>query len=558
MTGSDLGSTFSRRQFNTAAALTVLGAAGLLGGSLSRAVTAAGPRPLEVSLAAAVPNRVYRITARERARVADAPKHEFRGFWLSSVVNIDWPSRSGLTAAVQQAELRGWLDLARSRNLNAVMLQVRPAGDVFWPSKVGEPWSRYLTGTQGRNPGYDPLPYAVSQAHARNLHLHAWFNPFRAGMTANLADLISWHPARKNPSWTFAYGGRRYYNPGIPAVRSFIIKVIAEVVAKYDVDGVHLDDYFYPYPVTGQSIPDSAAYNAYRLPGESLANFRRRSVNVFVRDLSARIAATKPRMLFGISPFGIWRNQSTDSRGSATSGFQSYDGIFADSRLWVKQGWLDYVVPQLYWHQGNPAADYNTLVNWWSAQVSGTSCKLYIGEAAYKVGDPAQGADWQDRRELYNHTAKCRATARVSGQVYFSAKSVRANKLGSITLVKDKYYKRVAMTPVMSHLGTQRPYTPVISSARWNGSGVELIWRGSNSGTLPRHYAIYRWEAKADSSAFIPSQAGALRRVHRRRGNPEKFLDTGAVRGRTYWYVLVGHSDLMVESAAASAIFIRA
>ncbi|HEX2246441.1 MAG TPA: family 10 glycosylhydrolase, partial [Arthrobacter sp.] len=157
MTGSDLGSTFSRRQFNTAAALTVLGAAGLLGGSLSRAVTAAGPQPLEVSLAAAVPNRVYRITARERPRVTDAPKHEFRGFWLSSVVNIDWPSRSGLTASVQQTELRGWLDLARSRNLNAVLLQVRPAGDVFWPSKVGEPWSRYLTGTQGRNPGYDPL-----------------------------------------------------------------------------------------------------------------------------------------------------------------------------------------------------------------------------------------------------------------------------------------------------------------------------------------------------------------------------------------------------------------
>ncbi|GLB67503.1 glycoside hydrolase family 10 protein [Arthrobacter mangrovi] len=550
---------FSRRQFTAAAAVAVLGAAGLLGGRLSRAVTEAGPDgPLELSLAAAVINRVYRITAREAPRVTDMPKHEFRGFWLSTVVNIDWPSRAGLTAAAQQTELRGWLDLARSLNLNAVMLQVRPSGDVFWPSTAGEPWSRYLTGTQGRNPGYDPLGYAISQAHARNLHLHAWFNPFRASMTASLSDLVASHPARKNPSWTFAYGGRRYYNPGLPAVRSFIIKVIAEVVAKYDVDGIHLDDYFYPYPVAGQTIADSAAYNAYKLPGESLADFRRRSVNLFVRDLSTRIFATKPRMLFGISPFGIWRNSSTDSRGSATSGFQSYDGIFADSRNWVKQGWLDYVVPQLYWHQGNPAADYNTLVQWWSAQVAGTNCKLYIGEAAYKVGDPAQGADWQDARELYDHTAKCRATPRVAGQVYFSAKSVRANALGSMTLVKNKFYRRVAMTPVMSHLGAQRPYAPVISSATWNGTGVELVWRGATTGTLPRHYAIYRWEAGANSTAYIPSQAGALRRVHFRRGNPERFVDTGVARGHTYWYVVVALSDLMVESAAASAIFIRA
>ncbi|MEV7646618.1 family 10 glycosylhydrolase [Arthrobacter sp. NPDC089319] len=561
MACGDAGSSgvVSRREFTTATALTVLGAAGLLSGSLSRAVTAGLPGgPLELSLAAAVINRVYRVTAREPARVTDMPKHEFRGFWLSTVLNIDWPSRSGLTAAAQQTELRSWLDLARNRNLNAVMLQVRPAADVFWPSAAGEPWSRYLTGTQGRNPGYDPLAYAIGQAHARNLHLHAWFNPFRVSMTPNLADLISWHPARKNPGWTFAFGGRRYYNPGIPAVRSFIIKVIAEVAAKYDVDGIHLDDYFYPYPVAGQSIPDSAAYNTYRRAGESLADFRRRSVNTFVRDLSAKIFAAKPRMLFGISPFGIWRNQSTDSRGSATSGLQSYDATFADSRLWVKQGWIDYVVPQLYWHQGNAAADYNTLVNWWAGQVKGTTCKLYIGEGAYKVGDAAQGAAWQKPRELYNHTAKCRATSGVSGQVYFSASSVRSNRLNSIGLVKDKFYRRVAMTPVMSHLGAQRPYAPLIASARWNGTAVELIWRGATSGTLPRHYAIYRWESNGAAAAVIPSQAGALRRVQRRRGNPERFVDTGTVRGRTYWYVVVGMSDVMVESAAASAIFIRA
>ncbi|NKX53541.1 glycoside hydrolase family 10 protein [Arthrobacter mobilis] len=536
----------SRRQFAMAGAWT---AAGLAGAAVAGTAPAYG---------AAVLNRVYTITARERPRTTDAPKYEFRAFWLSSVLNIDWPSRAGLSAAAQQAELRGWLDLARSLNFNAVMLQVRPAGDVFWPSRRGEPWSRYLTGVQGRNPGYDPLAYAVAQAHARNLQLHAWFNPFRAGMAAALGDLIASHPARKNPSWSFAYGGRRYYNPGLPAVRSFIIGVINEVAAGYDIDGVHLDDYFYPYPVAGQAIPDSAAYQAYRTPGESLADFRRRSVNLFVRDLAARIRATKPGMLFGISPFGIWRNRSTDSRGSATSGFQAYDGIYADARHWVKQNWIDYVVPQLYWHQGFAAADYNVLVDWWAAQVAGTTVKLYIGEAAYKVGDAAQGAAWADPRQLYNHTAKCRATPAVKGQIYFSAKSVRANRLGALTLVKNKYYRRVAMTPAMPQRGAGRPYTPVITGARWKGTGVELSWRGAVSGILPRHFAIYRWESSGATAAYIPSQAGALRQVQRRRGNPERFVDTGAVRGRTYWYVVVALSGTMVESGGASAIFIRA
>ncbi len=478
--------------------------------------------------------------------------------WLSTVANIDWPSRPGLTVAQQQSELRGWLNLARSMQFNTVLLQVRPAADTFWPSTVGEPWSKYLTGVQGRHPGYDPLAFAVREAHARNLHLHAWFNPFRVSMDTNLNSLVPSHPARLHPSWSFAYGGRRYYNPGIPAVRSFIIRVIAEVVAKYDVDGVHLDDYFYPYPVAGQSIPDDAAYRSFRTLGESRAHFRRRSVNAFVRDLSSRIFNTKRRMLFGISPFGIWRNRSTDARGSATSGFQAYDGIYADSRHWVRQGWIDYVVPQLYWHQGFPVANYNVLVDWWGAQVKGTFVKLYIGEAAYRVGDPAQGADWMDRLELSNHTAKCRTTPGVRGQVYFSAKSVRADRLGAMTLVKNKYYSRVAIPPAMPHLDSAKPAAPVVTSARWNGAGVELLWRGATTGTLPRHYALYRWASNGASLPAIPAQATALRLVQRRRGNPERWVDTGAVRGRTYWYMVVGLSDLMVESGGASAVFIRA
>ncbi|GAB3519797.1 hypothetical protein GCM10027402_07120 [Arthrobacter monumenti] len=300
----------SRRHFGVLTALGALAAAGLSAGlspaRLPPAVTAVGSSgQAAVTLAAAVPNRIYRITEREPYRATLTPKNEFRAFWLSTVANIDWPSRPGLTVAQQQSELRGWLNLARSMRFNTVLLQVRPAADTFWPSSIGEPWSKYLTGVQGRHPGYDPLAFAVREAHARNLHLHVWFNPFRVSMDTDLNNLVPSHPARLHPSWSFAYGGRRYYNPGIPAVRRFIIRVIAEVVAKYDVDGVHLDDYFYPYPVAGQSIPDGAAYRSFRTLGESRAHFRRRSVNAFVRDLSSRIFTTKRRMLFGISPFGI-------------------------------------------------------------------------------------------------------------------------------------------------------------------------------------------------------------------------------------------------------------
>ncbi|GAB3519793.1 hypothetical protein GCM10027402_07110 [Arthrobacter monumenti] len=237
---------------------------------------------------------------------------------------------------------------------------------------------------------------------------------------------------------------------------------------------------------------------------------------------------------------------------------QSYDGIYADSRHWVRQGWIDYVVPQLYWHQGFPVANYNVLVDWWAAQVKGTFVKLYIGEAAYRVGDPAQGTDWMDRLELSNHTAKCRTTPGVRGQVYFSAKSVRADRLGAMTLVKNKYYSRVAIPPAMAHLGSAKPAAPVITSARWNGAGVELLWRGATTGTIPQHYALYRWASNGATLPAIPAQATALRLVQRRRGNPERWVDTGAVRGRTYWYMVVGLSDLMVESGGASAVFIRA
>lgn len=541
------GNRLSRRRFAYLA----------VGAAAAASVEAARTPPAAAVRIPAVNNRVYTITDREPSRPTLNPKQEFRAFWLATVVNIDWPSRAGLTAAVQQSELRSWLDLARSQNHNAVLLQVRPSADTFWPSSR-EPWSRYLTGAQGRSPGYDPLAFAIREAHARNLQLHVWFNPYRVNMDSSLTTLTASHPARRNPGWSFPYGGRRYYNPGIPAVRRFVQDVIMEVVTRYDIDGVHFDDYFYPYPVAGQTIPDAATYAAYRGGFTSIAAWRRNNINSMIREISSRIFLAKPWMVFGIGPFGIWRNRSSSTLGSATSGLQSYDAQYADSRNWVRQGWIDYVAPQIYWHQGFSAADYNVLVNWWSNAVSGTNVKLYIGEAAYRVGDPVHGPDWQDPLELRNHVAKCRATARVRGNIYFSARSVRANRLAGISRVRSEFYRTPALTPAMSHLGAAPLPAPRIRTAGRFGTATRLTWLKGATGAAPVAYAIYRFSTLSELTPLIPSTAERLRIVHRARGGTEVFVDPTAVRGQRYWYVVTALSRTWVESTSASAIRIVA
>ncbi len=393
---------------------------------------------------------------------ATYPRTEFRGMWIASVLNVDWPSRTGLSVAAQKAELRSWLDLAVKRRLNTVLLQVRPAADRMWISTLGEPWSAYLTGTQGKDPGYDPLAYAVTEAHRRALSLHAWINPFRVSVGSSLTSLVATHPARKNPTWSFAYGGKRYYDPGVPAVRSYIISVVKDLVSRYDVDGVHFDDYFYPYPVAGQSIPDATTYAKYRGSFTSRETWRRNNVNVFIRDVHLAIHAAKARVCFGVSPFGIWRNLSSSTLGSATSGLESYSALYADSRAWVKSNWIDYVVPQLYWNQGFAAANYNVLVDWWAKQVAGTSVKLMTGEAAYKVNS---GGAWNDPNELRDHLTKARAVRAVRGASFYNATAVRTNSLNSIGILAAAHYSRPALPVPLPNLSAARPNTPKIVSA---------------------------------------------------------------------------------------------
>ncbi|MEU7739111.1 family 10 glycosylhydrolase [Nonomuraea sp. NPDC049158] len=469
------------------------------------------------------------------------PKRQLRGMWVSSVANIDWPSSAGLSVAAQQAEFRAWLDLAVSKRMNAVFVQVRPTADAFWPSSY-EPWSQWLTGTQGKDPGYDPMAFMVAEAHARNLEFHAWFNPYRISNDDDPSKLVATHPARQHPSWRFAYGGKLLYNPGIPEVRDFIEDAIMDAVTRYDLDGVHLDDYFYPYPVSGQSIPDAATYAQYGGGFSSIADWRRDNVNLLVRELDQRIHAAKSWVAFGISPFGIWRNASTDPLGSSTSGLQSYDAIYADSRLWVKQGWVDYLAPQIYWHIGNSAADYAKLTAWWSGVVKGTGVQLVVGQAAYRAGASGQDAAWQDPAELSDHLYDNRKHPEVAGDVYFSAKDVKANRIGAIAALVNAHYAKPALLPARGTAAA--PAAPASAAATRGSGGVALSWQGGATA-----YAIYRVDGSqpaADPCAYADARnlLGTTRKT--------TFTDATATATGGYTYYVTALNRTHQESAPSA------
>jgi uncharacterized lipoprotein YddW (UPF0748 family) len=362
---------------------------------------------------------------------------QVRGMWIATVKHIDWPHTHGVRS--QQAEFRRLLDAAKRMRLNAVYVQIRPTADAFYHSPY-EPWSQWITGKQGRDPGYDVLGFMLREAHARGLEFHAWFNPYRVSRRPRLKALAPSNPARRHPDWVRHYAKQLWYDPGLPQVRDLVTKVVLDVVRKYDIDGVHFDDYFYPYPAGGRPFPDKATYKTYG-KGLSRAAWRRHNVDTLIQGLSRRIHETKPQVRFGVSPFGVWRNKSTDPAGSDTHALQSYDALYADTRTWVRRGWIDYITPQLYWPIGDRRADYRTLVDWWSRQVAGTSVQLTIGQAAYRVGTTKR---WKRPDELSRHLTLNRRYPQVQGDVFFSATSVVADRRGWATRLRAAHYSSPA------------------------------------------------------------------------------------------------------------------
>jgi uncharacterized lipoprotein YddW (UPF0748 family) len=464
------------------------------------------------------------------------PLHQLRGMWIASVVNINWPSKPGLTADQQRAEYLAWLDLAVQRRQNAVFVQIRPTADAFWPSPY-EPWSQYLTGTQGQDPGYDPLAFIVAETHKRGLAFHAWFNPYRVSMQADPAKLHPDHPGRKHPDWILPFGGKLYYNPGMPEVRKFCQDAMLDAVTRYDIDGLHFDDYFYPTNTT--AFADGATFAQYGAGFPDLAAWRRDNVDRMVSEMQQRVRAAKPEIAWGISPSGIWRNRATDPAGSDTSGGQSYDNLHADTRGWVKKGWLDYIAPQLYWYIGQSNADYAKLVPWWSDVAAGTGTLLWIGQAAYKAGDPAQ-VGWQDPAELSKHLTLNRDNPQVSGDIWYNANDLRADRIGSVSTAVDDHYTRPALAPVLPRLaGGAAPQRPVAYALRRPHGGVEV--RAVATGLRePFQFAIFRFQDGAPSNAF----ADARNLVAVVPGDRQvRWVDPDGKRGDHYYAVAVDRAN---------------
>ncbi|MCD9025496.1 family 10 glycosylhydrolase [Cohnella silvisoli] len=363
--------------------------------------------------------------------------NSLKGAWISTVFNLDWPSKGSYgNAELQQQEYVQMLDELQDMGLNTVFVQVRPSADSLYPSQL-VPWSKFLQGTQGLAPDYDPLAFMIAETHRRGMEFHAWFNPFRANTDLKTENLASNHVAITNPEWIVKSGNIMYINPGIPDARQHIIDAIMEVVNNYEIDGVHLDDYFYP---SGGKFDDDLTYSTYNANNISTKDdWRRDNINQFVQQLGQAIHLAKPQVQYGISPFGVWRNQSVDSTGSDTkAGVTAYDNMYADVRTWIQQDWIDYVVPQIYWSLSFQAARYDKLVDWWANEVRGTNVKLYIGHATYKLGTPEIG--WSTAQEIINQLNYNKNDFEVKGDVYFSAKDLRRNPFGLIPALQD-YYK---------------------------------------------------------------------------------------------------------------------
>ncbi|MCW9706473.1 glycoside hydrolase family 10 protein [Fodinibius salsisoli] len=385
---------------------------------------------------------------------------EFRGAWIATVDNIDWPSKPGLSVAQQKAELRAMMDRAQLLNMNAIVFQVRPSADALYDSPY-EPWSEYLTGQQGKapEPYYDPLKFAVEEAHRRGLELHAWFNPFRAYHPAAEGDFAPGHIKNRHPDMVVKYGRYLWLDPGQPRVRQYSIDVIADVVRRYDIDGVHLDDYFYPYPVTGTDgkdtpFPDLASYKKYMRENGSVkrGDWRRQNVNQFIERLSQEIKLIDPQVRFGISPFGIWRPGHPEQ----IKGFDAFDRLYADARKWLHEGWVDYLAPQLYWPIEQKPQSFPVLLDWWSQQ---NIRERHIWPGLYTSKLRSVQEKWPTS-EIERQIRITQANPDATGTIHFSMKALMQNpdKLSGHLLTD--VYQDEALVPATSWIKAEKPPEP--------------------------------------------------------------------------------------------------
>jgi len=406
-----------------------------------------------------------------------APKREFRAVWVATVNNIDWPSKPGLSTDEQKKEAIAILDMHAKDRMNAIIFQVRPASDAFYQSEL-EPWSRYLSGTPGKAPVpfYDPLQFWIEECHKRNMEFHAWLNPFRVSQNAS-EPLAANHIAFKHPEWIVNYGDKLYFDPGLQQTREFVVKVVTDIVSRYDVDAIHFDDYFYPYPLK-DDFPDGntfAQYNRGFQPDQKAA-WRRDNVDLIIQMLSESIKKIKPWVKFGISPFGVWRNKADDPEGSeTTAGTTNYDQLNADILKWQKNGWIDYCLPQIYWQIGHPSVDFLTLSKWWASHAYNRA--MYIGHAVYKLEANSTVPEWRNPEQLIKQIQITRQIPHIGGSAFYSSVHFKRDLLGFEKSLQDNIYQYPAMVPIMPWIDNKAPEPP----QHFRKRGHRLKWKETNA-----------------------------------------------------------------------------
>ena len=465
------------------------------------------------------------------------PKREFRAAWIQSVNG----QFRGMPTEKLKQNLIGQLNSLQKAGINAIIFQVRPEADALYASRL-EPWSRFLTGVQGKapEPYWDPMQFMIDECHKRGMEFHAWINPYRTETTLK-SELAPNHVYNIHPEWFVTYGDQLYFDPALPESRRHICMVVSDIVSRYDVDAIHMDDYFYPYPIKGKDFPDDASFARFGGGFSNKGDWRRSNVNVLIKKLHETIREIKPWVKFGVSPFGIYRNESSDPLGSKTKGLQNYDDLYADVLLWAREGWIDYNIPQIYWHIGHPVADYETLVKWWARNTENRP--LFIGQS---VMNTVQNADPKNPsiNQLPRKMALQRAYQTIGGSCQWPASAVVENVGKYRDALIAEYHKYPALPPVFDFIDNEAPAKVRKMKPVWTEDGYILFW------TAPKYkeemnravqYVVYRFNDKEKVNIDDPSHIVAITR--------DNFYKLPYEDGKTkYRYVVTALDRLHNES----------
>lgn len=450
------------------------------------------------------------------AQIHGAPKREFRGVWLHTVFQSRYQQMNDQQTREYLIES---LDKLQRSGINAVIFQVRPTADAFYCSEL-EPWSRFFKKEQGKAPWplWDPLAFIIEQCHVRNIELHAWLNPYRVTVSED-EKLHPNHIYNKHPEWFVSYGKKLYFDPGLPQCREFINRVVGDIVTRYDVDAIHMDDYFYPYPIAGVDFPDQASFDRYAaaqgFAPTQRGDWRRNNVNTLIQGLQKVIKDIKPWVRFGVSPFGIYLNEKNDPKGSKTNGLTNYLDLYADTQLWVEKGWVDYNVPQLYWEIGTKAADYAELIGWWPKHNYGKH--LYIGQSISRSMPIRMAGDTQGSYQITTKMSMMRSQPQAHGNCFWHGYELLDNYYGIADTLRTNWHRYPALIPAYTDIDHVAPAPLRSLKAKWNESGYHLHWQAKSTKDVmntANYYVVYR-VAKGQSIDFNdPSYIVALTKAH--------------------------------------------